>query len=442
MDPEQRKNLWLLLLVGGLVLGTVWHELLVDWVPALGAWDEAVLLGMVLVLVFFRRVPCRTVSLGLPLAAYASIAFGSAVWNGLPLGLLRHTLIYMIAALAASQLERETVRRLLRVLVLVGAAAASYGIVSFVCFRILTGGDPTRPALSNPVEVFLLYPYYNGAYPRGWRLVGTFFNDNYFGVWCVALAALGLMLLRQERGRARLGLGLASALLFCASCWTYSRSATLALVAASVYLAWRLSRKVLVVLGLTVLVSVPWMTWRDSHRYTHLTETAGGRLQSVQRAVDTLTGPSMLLGHGPGSRGLADVQYAKTAYELGWLGLLGLAWLLACALRPAFRGLSPSEKPEDRECRLGLGAAILALLAGGCGGDIFEIPQIAITLWSLCGFLAAFEPVHSICGGGGGHAIGEAAKGGAGRLSIPEKGPMNLQAATGGDWEWDDRSSG
>lgn len=353
-----------------------WHELIVlAWKP-LGLWDDVVLLAIPALLLGARRWPRS--SLTLPLAALVLVVMASSLVNSTGWKPLRLFLPYTLAALGASQLRSRTdVLDLCRLALASGLLAALYGIASYLAFRTVGGAHNWRPVVEAPWLEWLLYPYYCGVYPRGWRLCGTFLNDNYFGAWCAALFCLALPLHRHRLAK------LALAPLLLAWAWTYSRAAVLALATGLALLAWRLNPRVLLLVPVAILCTLPFMTPKDLKRFRHPIATEGGRLYSITVGIDVLKSGS-LLGRGPGSRGLADLQYAKIAYELGWLGCLTFAWIGWNTLRFKHSG------PESH-LKTGLASAVLCLAAAGLGGEVLEVPQTAIYLWAMSGLLVRLE---------------------------------------------------
>lgn len=356
-----------------------WHEFLVlAWRP-LGAWDDLVLLALLALLVAARRWPRS--GLTYPLATLWAIVIVSCLVNSTGWRSLRLFLPYSVAALGATQLRsRQDVMDLCRLTLLSATLASLYSIASYLAFRAVGGAYNWRPPVDAPWLDWLLYPYYCGIYPRGWRLCGTFLNDNYFGAWCAALLCLALALYQQRLAR------LSMVPLLLSWAWTYSRAAVLALLAGLAVLAMRLTPKILFFVPLAVLCSLPFLTTKDLYRFRHPMATEGGRVHSMAVAVEVLRGGS-LLGRGPGSRGLADMQYAKIAYELGWLGSLTCAWLAWAILS----GLLRRETGQEALLKTGLGSAVLCVAAAGVGGEVLEVPQTALFFWTVSGMLVRLE---------------------------------------------------
>ena len=369
--------------VGLLLLGTPWHELVVHLWKPLGAWDEAVLLGLLVLLAVRGRRAWKPCPFLPPLLALAAASLLSAGAHGSSAWPLRAWVPYAVAGLAACQLPRAQARLMVRCLLVMGALAALYGIVTFLAFHLAGGALRYRPPLDG-MPLALVYPYYSGAVPRSAHLVGPFMNDVYFGVWSAALVGLLLAVAGQEGWRR--GSILSGLLLGLATAWSLSRSAWLALGAVLGYLGLRRDPRFLLLLVPALVAAVPMATGFDRLRF--LAPTSGpawspGRFAMATRALDTLAAGS-LLGAGPGAVRLADTQFAKVVIETGWAGALALAWLLVALVRPAWG-------PARGEV-LGLSAAILALLVLGFSGELFEVPQVALTLWILAGLREALQP--------------------------------------------------
>jgi hypothetical protein len=328
----------------------------------------------------------------LPLAAFAGVSLASAVVNQVPWEMaiegLRGMLPWMVGGLSAAALaQRLHLPGLLRLATFLGAMLSAYGILSFVLFRAYGGPRADLTSITH-WERFLLYPYASPAY-GGWRLASTFLNDNYFGVWLAMLIPVALALTLSETSPRRRWLGYAVlGLMLVAFTWTYSRAAVLALAVAVAVLTWKVSRRAPLLL-LPVLVAAPLMAVPvDRHRFQHVAGTAGGRVGSLQMTQSALRG-SPLLGKGPGTRGLADVNYAKIGFETGALGLAAFGWLLVCSVRPALR----REAGDSAANRLtgGLLAAVAAMAAAAIGGEVWETPHLAFYFWMLAGSISVLS---------------------------------------------------
>lgn len=353
--------------LAALVLLSPWHELIVRLWRPLGAWDDLLLIALgAAALPRARKAP-----LAAPLALLWGLSFLSCAWHGGHWLALRNLLPFTLAGLAANQLSPEQARKLVRWMLGNAVLAAVYGLLTYAAFRGLGGHENYRPQLESPFWNAVLYPYVCGTYPRGWRLVGAFLNDNYMGAYLAAMVCLGLA------GHQRLW---ASCVLLVAWAGTFSRAATAGLGAGLVFLALRWRPRLLLVLPLAALLCLPLLTRRDAYRFLHPFRTEGGRIQSLVMARDVLVRPA-LLGEGPGTRGLADMQYAKIAYELGWAGVLTFLVLLRVLLRAWSGPLSP--------LAAGTGAALVAVAVAGCGGEVLEVPQTAILFWTCAGLTSA-----------------------------------------------------
>lgn len=283
-----------------LLVVSPWHEFLVLFDKRLGAWDDLVLALLGLWALATRKFPR-------PLLVIWAVTLLSALLNASAWPTLRAFLPYSLALPAATMLRsRKEVLQLCRWWLYSATLAVLYSLASYLTFRAMGGGYNLRPNAWSLWERALLLPYNCGIYPRGWRLCGTFLNDNYFGAWCGALFCLALAL-RQR---------LLILPFLLAWAWTFSRSAMIGLALGLLVLAWRLTPRVLWLVPLAIVLSWPFLSQRDLVRLRHPLATEGGRLHSIQMSLAVL-GQGSLLGRGPGSRGLADMQYAKIAYELG-----------------------------------------------------------------------------------------------------------------------------
>ena len=320
----------------------------------------------------------------LPAVALLGVILVSALTNRVTpmeaLTGLREILPYVAVGLLASRLlGAEQGRRLVGWLFLLAVLVAAYGIAGYLAFRALGGRAAFPPAPESPVLAVLTYPYYCGHYPTGWRLVSTFMNDNYLGVWLALLLPVSWLWVEgldagRRRNLGRLGL----TLMVVALTWTFSRGAALAAVVAVGLLCVRVSWKAswLVVPG--VVAALLLASPGDVYRFTRPAETEGNRVHRIG-----LVGQAMrrkpVLGLGPGRGGLMDVQYAKVLQETGFVGLAVFLWLLAAAIGPAGKAKGAGGAGKA------VGAGLLGVAFAAIGGESFENPQIAVTFWLLAG---------------------------------------------------------
>lgn len=372
------------------------HNVLSDyWHLGAPGTDVAAAVLAVATLFFLLRMGRDTAfaALRLPLMLFWAVSATSALVNRVPWAQsaagLRAMLPWLTLGLSAAAVFRpRDVPGMLRFAWLTGTVLAGYGILSYLTFRFVGGPFTMPPPGRNLWESVMLYPYQCGAYPvpEGWRLVSTFMNDNYFGVWLTALIPIAFS---QSMDEARPGFrraGLAcTVLMTVAFTWTYSRAAALGFLVALGVLFWRGQRRALLLLVPVVIAAPLFMLWGDIYRFQHVAATQGGRVQSVQRTASALE-TSPVLGKGPGTRGLADVNYAKIAYETGLLGLAAFAYLLISVIRPALRRRAVSDGASQR-LMSGMLAGLAAVAVAAMGGEVWEMPQIALYFWLIGGLL-------------------------------------------------------
>lgn len=382
-------------LIAGLLLAVVpFHDWLVNsWTRFSPASDFAALvLGGGFLLWLLRPGKDRThPPFALPLVCFWAVSLLSALVNRVPFHTamegLREALPWTVTALLAERVCRpRDVPRFLWVMAAAAGLLSLYGVVSYVAYWRAGGPYGMGPAWpSSPVEQFLLYPYFTAAFAGSWRLPATFLNENYFGVWLSLLAPVVFTLFLTTPRRPARYLALAAAtLMMAALAWTYSRTALLALGVAFAFYAWRGTPRILFLL-LPLALAVPCFLQRsDVRRFTNVGATEGGRLASMRRSTEVLA-RNPLLGAGPGTRGMADSNYAKIAYETGLLGLGCWAWLIGTALAPALR-----RRPGANRLVLVSGsAAVAAVAAAGISSDVWEAPQVALYAWTLAGLVHA-----------------------------------------------------
>jgi len=346
----------------GLALTCAFLAFCGHWLEFGPAWQGLIAAGIALSLLSQYRSP-----LYLPALALVVCEGVSAGWNQRPLAdLLAGPLPFVYFALAGH-------RRFLsspawwRRLQLAATVIGLHALISLLAFRAAGGGHRIRPPIESGWLQALVWPYYAGHYKYGAHAVGLFLNDNMLGLWCVALVPTLLV------GRHRLS----AAVLMLTTVWTYSRGATLAWMGSWLYLAVGLppAERRRLALGALLLVAMaaPMATWLDHQRFLNPTRRGiwpAERIINLRRGLHTLATGS-LLGSGPGSQGLVDSQLAKTALELGWLGVLAYAGFF-------WRALSqPAHRPHR--------AGVIALLLGCLGADLLYSPHLAATLFWLAG---------------------------------------------------------
>jgi len=369
------------------VLSDAWHR------SAPWADVAAAVLALLVLVTLLRGGESPFAALRWPILLFGLVSLTSVVVNRVPWGTaaagLRGILPWMVLGLSAAAVFRpQHVPGVLRLIRATGIGLAAYGVLSYLTFRWV-GGPFSMPAAGrNLWESVMLYPYLCGAYPvpAGWRLISTFMNDNYFGVWLTLLIPIVYAQnLNEERSWHRLAGHGAVVLMVVACTWTYSRAAALGLVAGIVVLAARGHRAALLLL-LPVFIAAPLFSFtNDARRFSNVSATQGGRVQSMQRTLSVL-GNSPLLGKGPGTRGLADMNYAKIGYETGALGLAAFAYLLFRIIRPVISHRSPSD-PRTERLISGMLAGLIAVAAAGVGGEVWEMPQIAFYFWLVGGLV-------------------------------------------------------
>jgi len=376
-----------------LIIGMPFHEVIVRLLPGSGIWDEVVLLLLLICLVpWFRSVLRGEEKLPrffVPMLAFLCVTLLSAAVNHLS---VKQTVFglhgmhqYMIGGIAAYAFIRgETVQRLLKAMFVVATITAVYGIASFLTFRAV-GGQAGLPSVArNAWEAVALWPWFHSSWNQ-WRLFGTFMNENYYGDWLAMMVPIGLVMALNTRHGVPRWAGLASVVTnMVAFTWSYSRGAALAMTGSLAVASWRVSPWGLLLLAPIILTGPMMATDADVERFTDIAATEGGRLHSVRKTFRSFrTHP--FLGHGPNTRGLADMNYAKIGYETGLLGLGTFGWLVISCVIPVVVRTKKTRGP----CLSGaVLAAMVAMCLAAVGGEVWEIPQLAHYFWILAGLLS------------------------------------------------------
>lgn len=373
------------------------HDVLSNFWHANQPWTDLIAVGLALLVLaplLRRETPSSFARLRWPVVGVCLVWLVSAIANRVPqyqvIPGFRAMLPWMVLGLSSAAVFRpRDVPGLLRIASGTGVVLALYGVLSYLTFRGV-GGPYEMPAPGrNLWETVMLYPYQCGAYPvpAGWRLISTFMNDNYFGVWLAALLPVTYAHVVSAPSRwSRRAWAAGLVVMLVALTWTYSRAAALALLVVVGVLAIGGERRALLFL-LPVAATAPlFALGNDVYRFRHVVATQGGRIESVQRAAAMLH-TSPWLGSGPGTRGLADMSYAKIGYETGALGLLAFGLLLVTVLSTACRRSEAADAYENR-LRIGLVAGLAAVMAAAVGGEVWEMPQIGFYFWMMGGLLS------------------------------------------------------
>ncbi|GMU55474.1 MAG: hypothetical protein AMXMBFR33_46200 [Candidatus Xenobia bacterium] len=353
--------------LGLLLTEHIWHEFLVLGWPALGVLDDGLL--VFLLLAIMPRMTLPMLKALAPVLVFGLVNAIALVGASDAFESARLLLPYLVCCLVGVALRSDAIERVLRIWCWVGLLACLYSLASYCWFRFVN--DCQRAPASGLIEQILTFPYSTPVYPRGWRLAGTLLNDNYSAMLAAAQALLLVKLLGRWRWAAILPI---VCFLF-----GFSRSAWVGLALALLFLFARRGWWVaLVLLPLLFALSFQVGTYRDQYRFQHVMQTSGGRLQTLQRAGESLVKAPW--GRGAGRMGLADVQFAKIAYETGWPGFLSFAAVIVAVLRAGLRAPRNSLK---QFCT----AAWLVILGGGVGADVLVVPQVACLFWTLSGVI-------------------------------------------------------
>ncbi len=300
--------------------------------------------------------------------------------------------------------DRAHAVRLARLLVLVSACVAAYGIVQHV-----TGIDVYRAALGRETAVLPRGPGHSG-----YAVVGFFSSYLTFAhVMIFPLAFGGALALRGDR----LGL-VAAPLVAGVLILSTARGAWLAAlaVAMALVLAGR-SRSRLPALGVVVVAVALAFAFRpDLRDHAARMFLPGGENTGrvgIYRANFEIIHDHPVLGLGFGRykraatpyydrhpeadrRSHAHSNYLQIAAEAGLVGLAAFAFLWAQALRLGWTALASASDVGVASTATGAWAALVGFLVGGITQYTFGDNEVALTMWVTVAILLRLIPTRSL----------------------------------------------
>jgi O-antigen ligase len=236
---------------------------------------------------------------------------------------------------------------------------------------------------------------------------GTPGEPNTFGGYLVLVFAVACALaLEAPRPRTRLLCGLLAAAILPPLVATLSRSSWIAFAAAMVVLLVVMPRRrrlipfVLVGTAVLLLAMPHRMQERIDHTFTSdgrdsvhlgrvsLDSSASARLTSWGAALDGWT-RHPILGWGITGYGFLDAQYFRVLVEIGALGFLAFAALIAACLRVFHHARAGAHDPLGRALAAGMLAGLAGLLAHAIGTNTFLLIRIMEPFWLLTGLVVA-----------------------------------------------------
>lgn len=295
-------------------------------------------------------------------------------------------------------------RRLVLVIIVLGAIAAAVGIVLWLLPDELTERILVRLAIIGyPDGGVIQYIEQNPELAE--RAIGTSVNPNSLGGFLVLVTALTAPQLLTEHpitGRQWHVMPLLIGMVVCLIL-TFSRGSMAALAVALLFIASLRYRKLLLILGLAglVLVLLPW-----SQTYiARFIEGVQGEDLATQMRVGEYTDALILITRYPlfgvGFSGAPDIDiylgvssvYLTIAENMGLLGLAAFGILMAAVFIYAWRARTHLDwVPGMRPIWLGLCAALIGALIGGMLDHYFfnlEFHHAITIFWLFVGMLLA-----------------------------------------------------
>jgi O-antigen ligase len=375
-------------------------------------------------------IPLSTSGMQIGVIALAALTVAAAVgrWGIVRRTPLDGTLALLVAALALSTLasgdplraggwarlwisigypvffwwirDRAHAVRLARLLVLVAACVAAYGIVQHV-----TGIDVYRSALGRETEVLPRGPGHSG-----YAVVGFFSNYLTFAhLMLFPLAFAGALALRADR----LGL-VAAPLVAGVLILSTARGAWLAALAVAIalVLAARARPRLPALGAVAVAVALAFVLrpdLRDHAARMFLPSGENTGRVGIYRANLEIIHDHPVLGLGFGRykraavpyyernpdadrRSHAHSNYLQIAAEAGLVGLAAFALLWAHALRLGWTALARAPDAAVASTATGAWAALAGFLVGGITQYTFGDNEVALTMWVTVAILMRLVP--------------------------------------------------
>ena len=357
-------------------------------------------LAILLCLPYVRHRGVSTVPgyvLGPAALVFLTMSLLSVAWNGAQaesyLTVVRYAsyllLVFVISVVAQ---DRSLRRYLLWVLALGCAVTTGFAIWQFYHPPVFT---PGMIDLGEEIKT---------------RVVGTFYNANFYAEYLVLMAGVVIALLFTERGWGRLLAGAIGVLGVAALFLTYTRGSWIGLVVAVIVFIVLTDIRYLVLLpaaAIGVVVALPGVLTRltaseanDSsasfrlglwkvageaiRRYPALGVGVGDFLKAYREVVTTR--PEFYVGYlGFG----AHNAYFALAAEIGVIG--GLSFLVLTvtyATRGLFVATRADVDPEVKYTALGLSVGLIGFVANTFTSNTFQHPQAALFFWILSGIVA------------------------------------------------------
>jgi O-antigen ligase len=332
-------------------------------------------------------------------AALAFLVWGllSVVANGGQLSslltMVRYASYFLLAIVVSVVAQDAPIRRLL--LWVIGVTAGMTSVLSFLQFKY--------PQFT---------PGMNGISPEiSTRVVGTFYNSNFYAEYLLlAIGVLGALFF-TERGRPRVTAAVLGVLTVGALLLTYTRGSWLALAIAVVIFVTVVDVRYLFVVAMAGAVSV-LVVPGVAARLTQSSANAGSadfRL-GLWKVAGAAMGNRPLFGYAPGDflTAYREIVIARPELFQGYLGfgahnayfalaaetgvLGGILFFVATALH-ATRGVFVATRKgigdAERYTALALSCVLIGFIANTFTSNTFQHPQSGLFFWILSGIVAA-----------------------------------------------------
>jgi putative inorganic carbon (HCO3(-)) transporter len=86
-----------------------------------------------------------------------------------------------------------------------------------------------------------------------------------------------------------------------------------------------------------------------------------------------------------------DNYYLKTLVEIGFIGIVSFLYLIFSILRKGFSNLINLIDEKEKAISLGIVLGLIAFFLNNLTENLWEIPSLSVTMWSLTAILFLFR---------------------------------------------------
>ena len=376
--------------VGGGIIGSLWHELF---------FVAIVLMYLVHLVISSRGFKYRLTSLDMPIFIFAGVSIFLLLVNSPELLVavegLRVVVQYLLWYFVVVNIVRDklTVKRVLNVLVIITAGIALHGI-----YQYIVGVEIPTTWYDSSAETYIT--------SRVFSIIGS---PNILGSMMVLTSPVTFSLALNEKRlpKKMIYLGMLLAMLLCLV-FTLSRGAWLAFGLTVLIYAFMKDRRLVIpaaVAGLILLAAVPQIGERIAYMLSpqYMASSAvGGRIARWTLSIEAIK-TSPIFGVGLGQFGgatamrhvpdafYADNFYLKTFAEMGLVGFTAFIYLLYRSCIDSLREIRKTADVEFYNIGMGIFAGAVGILAHNAVENVFEVPMMTSYYWMMIALIISFK---------------------------------------------------